>query len=133
MEILYYHSKAKDDPCAKGKRMTVACLVDNNKMVFGIAKTNHRDHFIRKVGRAVASGRLQEHPQLIIPVPEADLSTPENQKKFRSEIRKLFVDKARELVKDFLRSAKEIDLLRKLAGKGIVREMLPQSPSFHVL
>jgi hypothetical protein len=108
MDKLFYHTKPQDDPCGKGKRMTICCLVDNNKMSFGLTKTHHKDVkiFKKAKGRLIAEGRALVKPQFAVPTPPT-----------KKEIRELFKEICKELKQSVLRSEKEIQLLVKCKTK----------------
>lgn len=87
-DTYYYHSRPEIDPKGKGKRVSVACIIKNNKMCFGTALQNisMKDVFRKDKGREIAEKRAIKKPCLIVELPG-------------SNIKQLFLEKACELVR----------------------------------
>lgn len=88
MNTYYYHSRPEIDPKGKGKRVSVACVITNNKMCFGTALQNisMKDVFRKDKGRKIAEERAMKKPCLIVECPS-------------SNVKQLFLEEACKLVK----------------------------------
>lgn len=64
-EVLY---QAKSTIRKVNTRLTIAYRTVGNTIEYGVAFTSPRDNFSRKIGRAIAEGRLQKAPFRITPV-----------------------------------------------------------------
>ncbi len=64
-EILYQDHKGIKK---MNSRLTVAYRTVGNDIVYGVAFTSPRDNFSRKIGRAIAEGRLEKTPLTLTPV-----------------------------------------------------------------
>lgn len=109
-DILFYHSKRDDDPLKLGKRMTIAARIEGKRMVFGISKTNHKDHFCRKTGRKESITNVWKNPLCSIALPEQTVED----KAYFTLVKKFFVKQAMEIVAKNLRSDTELYRVPKL-------------------
>jgi len=69
--VYFYHSRPEVDVTDKNKRVTVACVISNNKMCFGKATQNvkMKDVFQKVKGRKIAMERATKKPILVIEAP----------------------------------------------------------------
>jgi len=53
----FIHSKDKE-----GNKFTVAYSLENSILTIGLAICSHKDQFCKKIGRAIAGGRMIKNP-----------------------------------------------------------------------
>ena len=96
----YLHSAPSKDG-----RVTVAAVINNGMMQFGVAKCSPRDAFNKPKGRLIAEGRAHKNPNMVVEIPESVTKS----KKFGE----FFVGNAKTLVNKTLNSER----LPKIAEK----------------
>lgn len=69
MNKLFFHTK----PAKNTSRITVAAIIENGTVKFGVSRCSAKDSFVKKQGRMIASGRALKKPFTITPSPEANL------------------------------------------------------------
>lgn len=87
----YLHSQPSKDG-----RVTVAAVINEGKMQFGVSKCSPRDSFNKPKGRLIATGRANKNPNMVVEIPQSVV----NSKKYGE----FFVANARVLVKKTLNS-----------------------------
>lgn len=62
--ILFFHSRALLDPKAKGKRMTICCVIKDSVMSYGISGSHPLDvkSWNKRCGRVLAEARARTTP-----------------------------------------------------------------------
>lgn len=59
MEKVFYTHKFRD---SKNRRLTIAGVIQDNKMLFGYAICSNKDQFAKFRGRIIAEGRAKKLP-----------------------------------------------------------------------
>lgn len=92
MIYIFYSKVEKNQP-----RVTVAGFVKDNVLYTAVARCSKKDQFVRKIGRAIATGRLRKHIYYnLIPITDT------------TEVNKLFVEVAKEAAEDLRATGRNI-------------------------
>jgi len=71
MKVYCFHSAESSDG-----RITIAAFIQNEKLVFGTARCNPKDNFIRKAGFKIAMERAINRPEFTMDIkPEKSVAT----------------------------------------------------------
>lgn len=68
--VFLVHDKEQDK---NNKRRTIAAIVANGVMKFGVATCGPKDQFCRKIGRQISVSRAEKTPSLQFMVPDLDM------------------------------------------------------------
>lgn len=66
MNKLFFHTKHNP----KQPRVTVAGVIENGNIKFGVSRCSANDSFVKKVGRSLATERAEKQPFTIIEAPK---------------------------------------------------------------
>lgn len=66
MKKLFFHSKTTP-------RVTVAGIIKDDQISFGVSRCSTKDQFFKKKGRHIAEGRATKTPFATFPAPEKEL------------------------------------------------------------
>lgn len=93
MIYIFYSKVEKNQP-----RVTVAGLVKDNVLYTAVARCSKKDQFVRKIGRAIATGRLQKNIYYnSIPITDT------------TKANKLFVEVAKKVAEDLRTTSRNMN------------------------